>query len=199
MQAINDIKFLNDYNEVAHENLIAIIKQNLFFQTQIKGLEEKVKLIPQLEEKLKEVTLKKEEVDYALQENVDLKKRLEDNDYIATEKKRLDVDKFRVQTALNTKMKELNKLKLVHDSLKEYNEGLEKLVPVSKLKKDKKQIQKQKEDMIAKQMKEQEKQIEEKEEKVELKEVKPVQVKTTEENNVLTKLTDLTHHKGGTF
>ena len=61
MQAINDIKFLNDYNEVAHENLIAIIKQNLFFQTQIKGLEEKVKLIPQLEEKLKEVTLKKEE------------------------------------------------------------------------------------------------------------------------------------------
>ena len=199
MQAINDIKFLNDYNEVAHENLIAIIKQNLFFQTQIKGLEEKVKLIPQLEEKLKEVTLKKEEVDYALQENVDLKKRLEDNDYIATEKKRLDVDKFRVQTALNTKMKELNKLKLVHDSLKEYNEGLEKLVPVSKLKKYKKQIQKQKEDMIAKQMKEQEKQIEEKEEKVELKEVKPVQVKTTEENNVLTKLTDLTHHKGGTF
>lgn len=199
MQAINDIKFLNDYNEVAHENLIAIIKQNLFFQTQIKGLEEKVKLIPQLEEKLKEVTLKKEEVDYALQENVDLKKRLEDNDYIATEKKRLDVDKFRVQTALNTKMKELNKLKLVHDSLKEYNEGLEKLVPVSKLKKYKKQIQKQKEDMIAKQMKEQEKQIEKKEEKVELKEVKPVQVKTTEENNVLTKLTDLTHHKGGTF
>lgn len=199
MQAINDIKFLNDYNEVAHENLIAIIKQNLFFQTQIKGLEEKVKLIPQLEEKLKEVTLKKEEVDYALQENVDLKKRLEDNDYIATEKKRLDVDKFRVQTALNTKMKELNKLKLVHDSLKEYNEGLEKLVPVSKLKKYKKQIQKQKEDMIAKQMKEQEKQIEKKEEKVELKEVKPVQVKKTEENNVLTKLTDLTHHKGGTF
>lgn len=199
MQAINDIKFLNDYNEVAHENLIAIIKQNLFFQTQIKGLEEKVKLIPQLEEKLKEVTLKKEEVDYALQENVDLKKRLEDNDYIATEKKRLDVDKFRVQTALNTKMKELNKLKLVHDSLKEYNEGLEKLVPVSKLKKYKKQIQKQKEDMIAKQMKEQEKQIEKKEEKIELKEVKPVQVKTTEENNVLTKLTDLTHHKGGTF
>lgn len=199
MQAINDIKFLNDYNEVAHENLIAIIKQNLFFQTQIKGLEEKVKLIPQLEEKLKEVTLKKEEVDYALQENVDLKKRLEDNDYIATEKKRLDVDKFRVQTALNTKMKELNKLKLVHDSLKEYNEGLEKLVPVSKLKKYKKQIQKQKEDMIAKQMKEQEKRIEKKEEKVELKEVKPVQVKKTEENNVLTKLTDLTHHKGGTF
>lgn len=199
MQAINDIKFLNDYNEVAHENLIAIIKQNLFFQTQIKGLEEKVKLIPQLEEKLKEVTLKKEEVDYALQENLDLKKRLEDNDYIATEKKRLDVDKFRVQTALNTKMKELNKLKLVHDSLKEYNEGLEKLVPVSKLKKYKKQIQKQKEDMIAKQMKEQEKQIEKKEEKVELKEVKPVQVKKTEENNVLTKLTDLTHHKGGTF
>lgn len=199
MQAINDIKFLNDYNEVAHENLIAIIKQNLFFQTQIKGLEEKVKLIPQLEEKLKEVTLKKEEVDYALQENVDLKKRLEDNDYIATEKKRLDVDKFRVQTALNTKMKELNKLKLVHDSLKEYNEGLEKLVPVSKLKKYKKQIQKQKEDMIAKQMKEQEKQIEKKEEKVELEEVKPVQVKATEENNVLTKLTDLTHHKGGTF
>lgn len=199
MQAINDIKFLNDYNEVAHENLIAIIKQNLFFQTQIKGLEEKVKLIPQLEEKLKEVTLKKEEVDYALQENVDLKKRLEDNDYIATEKKRLDVDKFRVQTALNTKMKELNKLKLVHDSLKEYNEGLEKLVPVSKLKKYKKQIQKQKEDMIAKQMKEQEKQIEKKEKKVELKEVKPVQVKKTEENNVLTKLTDLTHHKGGTF
>lgn len=199
MQAINDIKFLNDYNEVAHENLIAIIKQNLFFQTQIKGLEEKVKLIPQLEEKLKEVTLKKEEVDYALQENEDLKKRLEDNDYIATEKKRLDVDKFRVQTALNTKMKELNKLKLVHDSLKEYNEGLEKLVPVSKLKKYKKQIQKQKEDMIAKQMKEQEKRIEKKEEKVELKEVKPVQVKKTEENNVLTKLTDLTHHKGGTF
>lgn len=199
MQAINDIKFLNDYNEVAHENLIAIIKQNLFFQTQIKGLEEKVKLIPQLEEKLKEVTLKKEEVDYALQENVDLKKRLEDNDYIATEKKRLDVDKFRVQTALNTKMKELNKLKLVHDSLKEYNEGLEKLVPVSKLKKYKKQIQKQKEDMIAKQMKEQEKRIEKKEKKVELKEVKPVQVKKTEENNVLTKLTDLTHHKGGTF
>jgi len=189
MQAINDIKFLNDYNEVAHENLIAIIKQNLFFQTQIKGLEEKVKLIPQLEEKLKEVTLKKEEVDYALQENEDLKKRL-------------DVDKFRVQTALNTKMKELNKLKLVHDSLKEYNEGLEKLVPVYKLKKYKKQIQKQKEDMIAKQMKEQEKQIEKKEEKVELKAVKPIQVKKTEENienNVLTKLTDLTHHKGGTF
>ena len=48
---MSDANFINAYNEVVLENFVAVLKQNFMFQTQIKFLEERVSLIPELEEK----------------------------------------------------------------------------------------------------------------------------------------------------
>ena len=48
---MSDVNFMNAYNDVVLENFMAVLKQNFMFQTQIKFLEERVSLIPALEEK----------------------------------------------------------------------------------------------------------------------------------------------------
>lgn len=51
---MSDVAFINSYNEIVFENFIAVLKQNLMFQTQLKILETKVSRVTELEQQLSE-------------------------------------------------------------------------------------------------------------------------------------------------
>lgn len=132
---MSDVNFINAYNEVVLENFTAVLKQNFMFQTQIKFLEERVSVIPDLEEKgnLYDSVLK-EKLD--LQNLVtSLKSEVENKDDIIKRTSNSDADKHRLQTALNAQAKELDSLTKEFESQKEYIKQLEDMLPNSKRKK----------------------------------------------------------------
>lgn len=139
---MSDANFINAYNEVILDNLNAIMKQNFMFQTQIKFLEERISVIPSLEEKGKLY-------DLVVNEKADLQNKIysltaenENKDDIIKKSSNSDADKHRLQTALNEQAKELEKLKervknfqKNYDEQKDYIKQLEEMLPNSKRKK----------------------------------------------------------------
>ena len=113
------VEFSNAYQEILLDNLMAIIKQNFVFQTQLKLAEETGKAKAELQAKYDEL----------------MKSRLNVNDTAHEEK-------TRIQGALNDVMKkksglekELQERNTEIAELKEYISKLEGIVPQSKLKK----------------------------------------------------------------
>jgi len=113
------VEFSNAYQEILLDNLMAIIKQNFVFQTQLKLAEETGKAKSELQAKYDEL----------------MKSRLNVNDTAHEEK-------TRIQGALNDVMKkksglekELQERNTEIAELKEYISKLEGIVPQSKLKK----------------------------------------------------------------
>jgi len=107
---MSDANFLNVYNEVVLENFTAVLKQNFMFQTQIKFLDEKVKEIPALQEKgnsYDSVVREKNELQNKI---VSLTTEVENKDNIIKNTTNSDVDKHRLQKALNEQAKELERL-----------------------------------------------------------------------------------------
>lgn len=139
---MSDANFINAYNEVILDNLNAIMKQNFMFQTQIKFLEDRVSLVPGLEEKVKlydSVVREKTELENKL---VSLKNEIENKDNIIKNSSNSDADKHRLQTALNEQAKELerlsNKVTDVENDIADKNyyiKQLEDMLPNSKRKK----------------------------------------------------------------
>ena len=87
------VSFMNSYNEVVFDNFIAVLKQNLMFQTQLKITEgQKIKI----EELTKELTQKNEDAQRFGQ---------------------LDTDRHRIQSALNEKSQEVTSLRAQVDIL----------------------------------------------------------------------------------
>lgn len=139
---MSDANFINAYNEVILDNLNAIMKQNFMFQTQIKFLEDRVSLVPGLEEKVKlydSVVREKTELENKL---VSLKNEIENKDNIIKNSSNSDADKHRLQTALNEQAKELERLsnKVTDDEndiadKNYYIKQLEDMLPNSKRKK----------------------------------------------------------------
>ena len=139
---MSDANFINAYNEVVLENFTAVLKQNFMFQTQIKFLEERVNTIPALEEK-------GNLYDSVIAEKVELQNKIssltsenENKDNIIRNTTNSDVDKHRLQTALNEQAKELgrlsNKVTDVENDIadkKYYIKQLEDMLPNSKRKK----------------------------------------------------------------
>lgn len=140
------VEFSNAYQEILLDNLMAIIKQNFVFQTQLKLTEntgkEKSELESQINSLIKEIELLK----IQSKDVENFKMRAEQNTSAHEEKSR-------IQTALNDTMKQLaavkkqleqkeeflketeqNKNKEIAD-LKEYIKTLEENVPQSKMKK----------------------------------------------------------------
>lgn len=137
-----DTKFLSYFNEVAQDNFVAIAKQNLIFQAQIKYLEEDVKRIPELMETISGLEETKKEVAGMIQEINDLKNQLDNKDNIIKVTSNSDADKHRLQSALNTQAQDLDRLKKrvldfekEIESQKEYIVQLEEMLPNSKKKK----------------------------------------------------------------
>lgn len=137
-----DTKFLTYFNEVVQDNFVAVAKQNLVFQAQIRTLEEQNKVIPDLLKKIEDLEITKNEVKGLLHENNELKNQVNQKNAVIENTTKVDTDRHRLQTAVNNQAKEISTLKQNVDELsaeiekeKEYIKQLEEMLPISKRKK----------------------------------------------------------------
>ena len=119
---MNDIKFLQKYNNVLIENFDAVLKQNMVFQTRISILEEEVSKVGDTE-KLKQ------QINILIQENTDLRNKITFNQHEADMKLKESAELHRLQSALNKQAKELSALQEIDKKQKEKIKALEKLTP----------------------------------------------------------------------
>lgn len=122
------VEFSNVYQEILLENLIAIIKQNFIFQTQLKIAEQSNKATAEIQTKYNEL-LQAHEIlkDFKVKANV--------NESAHEDKSRLQGalnDLMKQNTALQKKLEEKN---IEISGLKEYMKKLESIATPSKLKK----------------------------------------------------------------
>ena len=122
------VEFSNAYQEILLDNLVAIIKQNFVFQTQLKLAEDSGKATAEIQAKYNELLQAYEAVK-------DLKTKVDVN-------ASAHEDKSRLQSALNDSMKHTTTLQKQLEeknteiaSLNEYIEKLESIATPSKLKK----------------------------------------------------------------
>ena len=129
------VEFSNAYQEILLDNLVAIIKQNFMFQTQLKLAEDSGKVKEELQAKYNELVATHELMKNQLGEAERLKADYDTSSNVHEEKSRL-------QTALNDTMKkyaglekQLVKKDAEIEGLKDYINKLENIAPNSKLKK----------------------------------------------------------------
>lgn len=119
---MNDIKFLQKYNNVLMENFDAVLKQNMMFQTRIAVLEEDVS-------KLGDIEKLKQQINILIQENTDLRNKITSNQHEADMKLKEGAELHRLQSALNKQAKELSVLQEIDKKQKEKIKALEKMTP----------------------------------------------------------------------
>ena len=139
---MNDIKFLQKYNDTAVDNFVSVVKQNIVFQAQLAYLSDENAVIPELRKKLEEMELLKVEFNKTQQENANLKNELNSKISIIESANKSDTEKYRLQTAVNTQLRELEALKQGTLSLQkkikeqeEYIARLEDMLPKTARKK----------------------------------------------------------------
>jgi predicted RNase H-like nuclease (RuvC/YqgF family) len=139
---MNDIKFLQKYNDTAVDNFVSVVKQNIVFQAQLAYLSDENAAIPELRKKLEEMELLKVEFNKTQQENANLKNELNSKISIIESANKSDTEKYRLQTAVNTQLRELEALKQGTLSLQkkikeqeEYIARLEDMLPKTARKK----------------------------------------------------------------
>ena len=137
-----DGKFLDVYNEVILDNFNAVLKQNFMFQTQLKFAEEKAKEVGELEKKLAALTSENSDANILREEIKTLKDTINQKEAIIQSSSNTDNERHRLQTAVNTQMKEIEGLKKTIDDLQQkqkdqqvYVTQLEEMLPNSKKKK----------------------------------------------------------------
>jgi predicted RNase H-like nuclease (RuvC/YqgF family) len=122
------VEFSNAYQEILLDNLVAIIKQNFVFQTQLKLAEDSGKATAEIQAKYNELIQAYEAVK-------DLKTKVDVNASAHEDKSRLQGalnDSMKQNTALQKQLEEKN---TEIASLNEYIEKLESIATPSKLKK----------------------------------------------------------------
>ena len=129
------VEFSNAYQEILLDNLMAIIKQNFVFQTQLKMTEKNGNENSELQEQLKTLQNRFDSINGQIKDVEMYKQRAEQNNSAHEEKSR-------IQSALNDAMKKFSGLQKTIDSkdqeifgLKEYIDKLESNLATSKLKK----------------------------------------------------------------
>lgn len=139
---MNDIKFLQKYNETALDNFVAVVKQNIIFQAQLAYLSDENASIPELKKQLEEMAALKLVLVKMQEENVNLKNELNSKITIIESANKSDAEKYRLQTAVNTQMRELEVFKQgvfsSQEKIKEqdkYIARLEEMLPKSARKK----------------------------------------------------------------
>ena len=132
---MNDIKFLQHYNETAIDNFVAVVKQNILFQAQIAALSEENRRIPELLKEIDSFEETKKQIVTLTEANVNLANQLNIKSQIAEKTSKVDTERFRLQTAVNNQMKEINGLKEALEEQQEYIKKLENMLPASKKKK----------------------------------------------------------------
>lgn len=119
---MNDIRFVQKYNNVLLDNFDSVLKQNMIFQTKIGLLEEELS-------KLDDIEKLKQQINILIQENNDLRNTITANKHEADVKLRENAELHRLQTALNKQAKELSVLQKNDKEQKVKIRELEKLTP----------------------------------------------------------------------
>jgi len=132
---MNDIKFLKHYNETAIDNFVAVVKQNILFQAQLSMLSEENKRIPELLKEIDSFEEVKKKLVQLNDANVNLANQLNKQNQIADKTNKVDTERFRLQTAVNSQMKEITGFKEALEEQQEYIKKLENMLPASKKKK----------------------------------------------------------------
>ena len=137
-----DGQFLSTYNDVIMENFTAVLKQNFMFQTQLKFVEDQKQKLVEAEEKIAKLQDIGKKNESLMNELDDLKGQLNSKDALIKSATNSDVERHRLQTAVNTQTKEIaslkdsiNTLQKESDGQKEYITQLEDMLPNSKKKK----------------------------------------------------------------
>lgn len=108
---MSDVNFINSYNEIVFDNFIAILKQNLMFQTQLKIIEPKLARITELEQQLTESGTARQEVERLQATVQSLTAELTGKNAQIQQHSGSDAERHRIQSALNEKMRECESLK----------------------------------------------------------------------------------------
>ena len=114
-----DQKFLAAYNEVVLDNFNSVLKQNLMFQTQIRFHEEAVKELGELREKLAQSTSSNNEVEELRSKLESYKTQLSSKDAVIRANSTNNVEKDRLQKAVNDQAKEIAQLQDKVNNLEE--------------------------------------------------------------------------------
>ena len=139
---MNDIKFLEKYNESALDNFVAVVKQNILFQAQIAYLSEQNAQMNELKMQIADFENVKEALVKLQDENINLTNELNSKITIIESANKSDAEKYRLQTSLNEQSREIERLSngLVEAQNKvneqtEYIAKLEEMLPKSAKKK----------------------------------------------------------------
>ena len=107
---MNDIKFLEKYNEAALDNFVAVVKQNVLFQAQIAYLGEQNAQIGELQQQIIDFEPVKEALVKLRDENINLTNELNSKTTIIESANKTDAEKYRLQTSLNEQSREIERL-----------------------------------------------------------------------------------------
>jgi hypothetical protein len=107
---MNDIKFLEKYNESALDNFVAVVKQNILFQAQIAYLSEQVAHTNELRKQIEDFEPVKEALVKLKDENISLTNELNNKITIIESANKSDAEKYRLQSALNDQSREIERL-----------------------------------------------------------------------------------------
>jgi predicted RNase H-like nuclease (RuvC/YqgF family) len=139
---MNDIKFLEKYNESAIDNFVAVVKQNILFQAQVSYLSDQVAQTEELRKQIAEFEPVKEALVRLRDENINLTNELNSKVTIIESANKSDAEKYRLQTSLNEQSREIERLTTATVSLQEqvkeqteYIAKLEEMLPKSAKKK----------------------------------------------------------------
>ena len=128
---MNDIKFLEKYNESALDNFVAVVKQNILFQAQVAYLSEQVAHTDELRKQIFDFEPVKEALVKLRDENIGLTQELNNKINIIESANKSDAEKYRLQTSLNEQSREIerlnNGLSALQEQLKEQIEYIAKL------------------------------------------------------------------------
>lgn len=139
---MNDIKFLEKYNESAIDNFVAVVKQNILFQAQVAYLSDQLAHTEELRKQIADFEPVKEALVKLRDENINLTNELNNKITIIESANKSDAEKYRMQTALNEQSREIERLSSVTISLQkkekeqtEYIAKLEEMLPKTAKKK----------------------------------------------------------------
>lgn len=128
---MNDIKFLEKYNEAAIDNFVAVVKQNILFQAQVAYLSDQVAHTDELRKQIADFEPVKEALVKLRDENINLTSELNNKITIIESANKSDAEKYRMQTSLNEQSREIERLSngLVasQDKVKEQTDYIAKL------------------------------------------------------------------------
>lgn len=139
---MNDIKFLEKYNEAAIDNFVAVVKQNILFQAQVAYLSDQVAHTDELRKQIVEFEPVKEALVKLKDENINLTNELNSKITIIESANKSDAEKYRMQTSLNEQSREIERLTAATVSLQgqvkeqtDYIAKLEEMLPKTAKKK----------------------------------------------------------------